>query len=52
MIVPLILALTFLIGSTTIPRDPEYTYDVTTKEIYDTNKRSTSRDIEPPASHR
>ncbi len=44
MIIPLILALTFLIGSSTMIKDPEYTYDVTTKELYDSNKRGAGRD--------
>jgi hypothetical protein len=45
VIIPLILALTFLIGSSTIPNDPSYEYDLTTKELHDTNQCSTSRDI-------
>lgn len=42
MIIPIILALGFLIGSTAMPNDPSYEYDLTTKELYDKNQRSAS----------
>jgi hypothetical protein len=44
MLIPIILALTFLITSTTISKDKPVVYDLTTKEIYDANKRGAGRD--------
>jgi len=43
MIIPIILALGFLIGSTAMPNDPSYEYDLTTKELYELQEKRTRR---------